>query len=304
MNIEILEQTVSTGDSHTFRFSKKVDRYIVGFSGVDIWFRDDSHHVKEISIDLTHTNKNGNSVIVQPKLILNDTSGHVQSSNSSINVIVLASVGAGNSDIYLQSSVDVGEKNKVPFEDVNFIQSALYYSSVKFGGKDHHVANYSSKIDIIQTSSKGYILEGNSKIKDKGSNYGLGNVKGSVIAYKGNSRNAFCGYFTQSNNSNNHIEVDLANETENFNENEYSYCCFINSFELSYKNGSDHHVYNFELSVNKLSESLITKNKTIYANLELKALLRDRRTNSTNLPINKISGFVIAVRNQDLRIHK
>lgn len=300
----MLEQEINTGCSHSFVFSRKVDQYIVGFSSIDCWFRGDSHHVKEISIDLTQTNKNGNVITVQPKLVMRDSSGHIQSPGSSIKVVVLATVGAGNPDIYLQSSVNVGEKYELPFQDIEFIQSALFYSSVKFKGRDHHVANYSSNINIVQTSPKYYQIEGNSKIRDRHDKNGLGQVKGSIIAFKENTRDAFCGYFTQNNNNENRILVDLADEDADFNENEYSYCCFINSFEFSYKNGSDHHVHNFELSVNKLSESLITKDKTIYADIKLKATLKDFKTNTSNLPINKISGFVVAVRNQHLRIHR
>lgn len=304
MNIEILEQDIQTGCSHSFRFSRKVDQYIVGFSDIDCWFKGDSHHVKEISIDLTNTNKNGNMITVQPKLVMTDSSGHVQSLSSKIKVVVLATVGAGNPDVYLQTSVNAGEKYKLPFQDIEFIQPALYYSSVKFNGRDHHVASYSSNINIIQTSSKNYIIEGNSKIRDRHNTSGTGQVKGSVIAFKENAQDAFCGYFTQNNDYDNNVLVDLASETADFNENEYSFCCFISSFELSFKNGTDHHVYNFELSVKKKSENLITKKKTIYADLELKAMLKDLKTNKTNLPINKISGFVVAVRNQHLRIHK
>ena len=99
--MEILKAEVKTNEPHTFSFSKPVQQYMVGFSGYVLKYDRPDHHVREISVDLSNAVKNNNEIIVTPQLKLNDNSGHHQSAQSYITVVVIANVGDGNPNLNL-----------------------------------------------------------------------------------------------------------------------------------------------------------------------------------------------------------
>lgn len=298
MNLQILYANIQNNKPYSFSFNDKVDQFFIGFSKFCIKYDTIySHHVKEISIDLTDTVKDGNKVRIRPKIVMNDTSGNRESSRSSIEVVILASIGNGNQNVYLQSAVDTDERHNIPLHNINFMQTAIHSVSSKYQTKDHHLAEYSSHINITKPNSKCYKLTGCSIIRDEGEFFSNGQIKGSVIAYNGNNQDILCGYFTEDNMNSNNVKVELGDCPAGFQPNEYSFHCFISSFGFSYENGNDHHVMKIDLSTQNRNNELLVENNKICARLTLKAKIKDLKYHRTKLPHNKISGFVIAVRN-------
>ena len=82
------------------------------------------HHVKHISIDLVNSRKNNRDVIIQPQLKMHDTSNHKESPNSIIAVVVIATVGDGNLNVNLITTVKQFFKNKLPANEVTFLKSS------------------------------------------------------------------------------------------------------------------------------------------------------------------------------------
>ena len=293
MNIEILSAETKTNKKRTFTFSKPIQQFMVGFSKCIIQYPNPDHHVKEITIDLTNSQKNNNEIIVEPKLILKDTANHEQSYYSKVTIVVIAVVDDGNPNICIFNGIKTGVKYDL-LPDNTSVKSALNLSFVQFPESDHHVYKYSSSV-VPVLEEKSFSLKGLSKICDKGSNSGKGKIFGSVLTYNETDQNIMCADFDSAKLGDSG-SVCLGPAPELFQNDDYIVACFISSYCLSYNKNDDHHLLKFEVSAALNDEKLVEKDGSIFANLDLKSYLTDNGKNQFNIPHNTVSGFVVAIK--------
>lgn len=296
MNMEILSAEIKTNNSYKFLFSKPVQQFFVGFSRCVIQYPSPDHHVKEITIDLTNSNKFQNEVEVKPKLILSDTSNHTESYYSFITVVVMAIVEDGNPNVYMRNSVKINVAYDLPAENIKFIKSSLTLSFVQYPASDHHVYKYSSNIKPVLESTS-FSLKGQSLISDLGGNSGKGKVFGNTLIYCGDDQKIIWADF-DSRNIGNSGTICFGEFSEGFQADDYQLACFINGYKLSYTGPVDHHLLKFDIAAELSDNKLILNDGKIYANLDLKSFLIDNGKNQSDIPHNYIQGFVIAFNNK------
>lgn len=297
MNIEIQTAQIPNKETHTFSFTKPINRYIIGFSKLSLKFSKSSHHIKEISIDLTNSEVKGNEITITPQLRMKDSSDHKESSKSTIEIIVMATVNNGNSEIRMHSNVKTDQRNELPLINIKptFIKSTLIFSTSKYSKSDHHLHSYFSKISPV-IDSNFFVLKGQSVIQDQNYHYGNGTVAGSVIIYYGQDKNVLCTDFDSKK-----IDKDSDEQTvcfgdvdKEFNCDDYQLACFVNNFLLSFEN-NDHHVYELEISALLNDNKMFVKDGKAFAKVALKSFLADEGHHRINIPQNNIAGFIIAI---------
>lgn len=294
MNVEIQSAVIQTNNSHTFKFSKPVKEYVLGFSKCYMEFHRFDHHIKEISIDLTNSILNKNEVFVKPELKMNDDSNHRESEDSYITVVVLATVGDGNPDIHMINEIKKDEVNPIPTSGASSsLKPVLTCTSVHYHDTDHHIYQYFSTVEPVLESNS-FSLKGQSVIQDHDGNAGNGIIIGSVIIRNGNNNEILFGDFDSKTIGGNGL-VCLGDETKGINYDNYELGCFVNGYELSYGEDVDHHVYKIEISATFSEKKLVVKDGKVYANLNLKSFLADSDKNQFDIPHNNVTGFVIAI---------
>lgn len=295
MDFEVLSAEILNNETHTFTFSKSVDQFMVGFSKFLIEYPETDHHIQKIFIDLTDVQKNDDKVIISPKFHMSDSSNHNESYYSKITVVVLAAIGYKNRNIYMENGIKTNIEHILPLNNPTFIAPSLTYSSVQFEEEDHHLNKLSTKIEV-DSDSGSFKLDGFSKIQDSGKYSGSGEVNGSIFIYNGTDHKVLGSNFT-SGTEGNFVLVKLGQNTKKTHHKRFRMACFIDGFELSYKNNSDHHVKTIEVSCEIDEKNLIEDQGSLYAKVFLKSLLSDGRRNNFDVPHNTVSGFVVAFKN-------
>lgn len=295
MHFEVLSAEILNNETHTFTFSKAIDQFIVGFSKFLIEYPDTDHHLQKISIDLTDVQKNDNKITISPKFHMSDSSNHTESYDSKITVVVLAAIGYKNTNIDIKNDLKTDVDHILPLCNPTFICPSLTYTSVQFEEEDHHLNKFSTKIDTVEDSGS-FKLTGFSKIQDSGKNSASGEVGGGVFIYNGTDHKVLGSNFT-SEKEGNSIFVKIGSSTKKIHPKKYKLACFINGFELSYNNKSDHHVKKIEISCEIDEGHLIEGEGHFYAKVFLKSLLTDNGRNHFDVPHNSVSGFVVAFKN-------
>ena len=295
MDFETLSAEILNNETHTFTFSKKIDMFIVGFSKFFIEFPDSDHHLQKISIDLTNVQKKDNQIIISPKFHMSDSSKHSESYDSKITVVVLAAIGYKNTNIDMKNDLKTDVDHMLSLCNPTFIVSSLTYSSVQFEEEDHHLNKFASKIETVSDSGT-FNLKGYSTIQDSGKNTSSGKVCGSVFIYNGTNQKVLGSNFS-SEKEGNSVLVKLGRSYKKTHPKKYKLACFINGFELSYKNRSDHHVKTIEIACEIDEGNLIEDQGSLYAKVFLKSFLTDGGRNHFDVPHNSVSGFVVAFKN-------
>lgn len=297
--MEILSADIKVNESHTFSFSKPVQQYMVGFSRCDLGYPRPDHHVLAITIDLSDITQNNNDVIVHPQIDIHDNSKHNQSPDSSITVVVIATVGDGNPNVELFTGIRPHYKNELKIDNPILLQTALSRTYVEYPDEGHHVFQFKSTIypDLKQDA---FYLRGQAHMNDhskKGDNLAEGKIAGSAIAYNGDDNSVICATF-DSKNVGNSGEVCFGDVPEGFPSQDYELGCFITGYDLTYSNRVDHHVLKFEISVSLNENKLIIQNGKAYAKLNLKAFMTDNGKNQFDIPHNSLTGIVLAINNK------
>lgn len=297
MNMEMQCADVKTNESHTFHFSKPVQQFMVGFSRCVVEYDRPDHHVKRISIDLTDCQKNNNEVVVKPQLKMNDNSNHKESAQSSVKIVVIATVGDGNPNVQLMSSVETNGSYFVHSNNPAFVKAALTYANVEYKGGDHHLNKYSSTIAPVIQGNK-FSIQGKAKLQDNGKNSDEKNVKGSAIICDNPDQYIMCADF-DSKVIGESGTVCVGQVPDAFQHRDYDIACFINNYEVSFENkSSDHHVLKIEFDASLIEKHLIRNNDKVYAKVGLRSYLVDNGEHPFNIPHNFISGFIIAFKNK------
>lgn len=223
---------------------------------------------------------------------MTDTSNHSQSHNSVVKIVVLAIVGDGNPNIRLYNVIKTNVKYDM-FSENSIIKSAQNLSFVQFPESDHHVYKYSTNIKPVVESAT-FTLKGQSEIRDKHPNIGVGQVFGSAIIYSGVDSEIIFADF-DSKKLGNSGSVSFGEIPDNFQTENYELACFINNYSLAFKKNDDHHLLKFEVSAEINDESLHLKDNAVYTDLNLNAFLTDNGQNHFNIPHDSVSGFIIAI---------
>lgn len=145
--MEVLSAEIQTNKTHIFTFSQTVVQYMIGFSKIVIQYPNRDHHVKEVTIDLTHSNQSNNEILVTPKLVMKDINGNNESNQSTIIVVVIATIGYGNANIYLLNNVKPDLEYVTPLPTASFVKSAIISSTVQYPKIDHHLCKYLLKAE-------------------------------------------------------------------------------------------------------------------------------------------------------------
>lgn len=290
MNVEVLSAEIKNSESHTFTFSKPVREYMVGFSKFVLQYKPPDHHIKKIIIDLTDCKQNGNEVIVKPNLVFDDSSKKSKPGDTSVTLVVVATVGEGNQSVQLHDGLNANFENNLPSDSAT-IKSALFTTSVQFNDSDHHLYKYQSAVIPTLNGNK-YTLSGNVTLQDKhGSSNGI--VRGSVIIYNKNDPNILCQDF-DSRTSSCFGPLFFENVPQGFNPDNWQLAAFINGYQVSFNQGEDHHVLKIDVSVDLPENKLVIKDGKACVVLKLNAFLTDNGKNQFNTPHNVVTGFVIA----------
>lgn len=294
MNMEVLTAEIKNNEPHTFTFSKPVNQYMVGFSKFVLQYKPPDHHVKKIVIDLSDCKQEGNNVTVKPNLIIDDTSKKSKPGDSSVNIVVLATVGEGNQNVQLHDGINANFENTLPSESAT-IKSAIFSTNVQFNGEDHHLALYQSAV-LPSLEGNKYQLTGNATIKDK-HQANTGQVRGSVIIYNKNDPNVLCQDF-DSRTTSCFGPFYFENVPQGIRPENYQVACFIHGYQVSFKEGEDHHVLKIEVSAELPENKFEIKDGKPCVTLKLNAFLADGSKNQFNTPHNVVTGFVVAFNNK------
>ena len=298
MNMEILTANVKTDESHTFSFSKPVKQFMVGFSQMNIEYPRPDHHVKQISFDLTDAKQVNNQIIVKPQLRINDNGGHKQSNQTSVTIVVIATVGDGNPNVQLYSGIKGHFKNQLSIENPTFVKSAITYSFIQYPADGHHMMRYNATVNTL-VKPDSFIIRGQSFFSDRHPEHSIeeGKIFGSTIVYNGNNQSVIFADFN-SQNIGESGNVCFGDAVQGCNYENYEVGCFVDTFEVSFKNNTDHHVLKIELSAQLNEPKLFVNDGKVYTKLNLKSYLSDNGDNQYKIPHNKISGFLIAFNNK------
>ena len=302
MNIEIQSAEIKNNISYTFTFTKPVKQFVAGFSKCYLKFSKADHHIKEISIDLSNSKIDGNQIIIQPILKMNDISDHKESHKSCLTVVVIAIVNDKNPDIHMYNLINTDKRTDLPLLNTKptFIKSTLNYAFTQYSKSDHHVHSYFSEITPILDSNY-FVLKGQSVVQDQKYHFGNGKVSGGVIIYYGKDQNVMCADFDSKKLKPDHTgkiddtqTISFGEVPKNFNCDNYSLGCFISSYQVLYNDSVGHHVLKFDISAMLNENKLYLENGKACAKLHLKAFLSDEGKNKSDIPYNNITGFVIA----------
>lgn len=299
MNLEILSAEIQTNRTHIFSFSQTIVQFMIGFSKIMINYQNRDHHVKDISIDLTNSRQSNNEILVTPKLIIKDGSGNQESNESTITVVVIATVGYGNPNIYLLNNVKPDLSYELPLQSTSYIKSALSNTNVGFPDIDHHLCKYFSNVEVTREYNT-YMIKGDAFICDHGNNSGRGQILASVFMCNSNDQRIFCADFN-SQSIGDSGTVYLGELPQGFKPEDFQFGAFLNGFHFSFgSNSDDHHVYKIEASA-EIYQGKIIQNQ-ICAQVNLKSFLTDNgkkgELNKSNIPHNTVSGFIIAFNNK------
>lgn len=294
MNVEVQKKTLRLNESYEFIFSGVVLHYIVGYSGFNLEFESLDHHVREISIDVRSSNKQGQKVTVKPHFVLCDHhTSHKTSEASKIDIVVLAIIGQDNPNLYIRSHYIIDGLKYIPENDITFFKTALSYSNVEYEiDEDHHVQKFLSYIYPSIKSSVIEIKTGTSII-DRELNFIRGETSGSVIYYVGNDKNILCAEYN-SKKIGKSGQVSFGMAPENFSPDNYIVASFISEFSLSFDKPNDHHVKKLEVSSS--FQDLYLNNGEINTRVNLKSYITDRHYTEFDIPHNEVSGFLIAIK--------
>lgn len=294
MNVEILCHKIFCNQSHTFEFSKVVQRYLVGFSKCRLNYREGTdHHVKEITIDLTDSNNEGRKVIVTPKLMLRDDSHNKEHATSFIEVVVIAIVGTGNNDVQILTGIQEDDDCQLTSEKITFLCSSLLSLNTYYKYSDHHVHRFYSYVRP-STKDKNFKLLGTTTMLDFKQHRGEGSTSGNVIAYFGKNRNIMCQEFEYRKNGRQSF-LNFGKAPSNFNPQNYVFGCFIKEFSFFFEPRRGHHIEYFTISSSILENKIYKKNGNIMADLLLHGRISDRHDKGSNVEENDFSGFVILI---------
>ena len=297
LSIEVLSAEILNNKTYTFTFSQPVNQFIIGFSQFLLEYPESDHHLQKISVDLTNVHQQDNKILVIPRLRMSDASNNTESLDCKITVVVLAAIGKKSLNIYMKTGLKANVDYNFPLTNPTFVGSALTNSSVQYKEDDHHRSKFSSKIETV-VNSNSFKMNGYSKIQDSRKNSSAGYVNGSVFIYNGTDHKILGSSFT-SEKEGNSVLVKLGECSEEINPKQYKLACFINSFELLFKNSSDHHVKKIEVSCELDNENIVEDKGSLYAKIFLKSLLIDDGRNRSDLPNNSVSGFVVAFKNDN-----
>lgn len=299
MNMEILSAEIKNNKTHIFSFTETVVQYMIGFSKFVINYPDRDHHVKEISINLTNIHQSNNEILVTPKLIMKDGSDNHETDQSMITVVVIATVGYGNPNIYLLNNVKPDINYDLPLQSISYIKSAISTTKVEIPGYDHHLCKYFSYTSLTSDYNT-FMMKGDTFICDHGNNSGRGQILASAFICYSIDQRIFCADFS-SETIGNSGTICLGEMPQNFNPNDYKFGIFVSEFHLSFgTEKDDHHVYKVEVSAEVCNGEVIQNE--ICAKINLKSFLTDNgkngEVNKSYIPHNKVSGFVIAFNNK------
>lgn len=299
MNTEVISAEIQTNKTYIFSFSRTVVQYMIGFSKCVIHYPTRDHHVKEITIDLKHSNQSDNEVLVKPILIMKDGSENIQSEESFVTVVVIATIGSGNPNIYLMNNVKTDISYSVPVESASYLKQALMFSTVQFPDIDHHLCKYCSNAESIFDFST-FMIKGDSFISDHGNNSGRGQILASVIICDSTDQRVFCADFS-SETIGNSGAIYLGEMPPGVDADDFQFAVFLNGFQVSFgTDKDDHHAYKIEVSAEISKKEIIQNN--FCAEINLKSFLTDNgkhgEVNKTNIPHNSVSGFVVAFNNK------
>lgn len=290
MNVEVLKAEVKNSESYTFNFSKPVQQYMVGFSKFVLQYKPPDHHIKKIIIDLSDCKQTGNQVVVKPNLVFDDQSKKSKPGDTSVTIVIIATVGEGNQNIQLHDGLNANFENNLPSDQAT-IKSAIFSSSVQFNDSDHHLYKYQSVV-IPELNGNKYSLSGNVTLADKhGSNNGQ--VRGSVIIFNKNDPSILCQDFDSRKNSC-FGPLFFDNVPQGFNPDDYQVAWFLNGYQVSFEDGTDHHVLKIDVSADLPENKVVVKDGRACVILKLNAFLTDNGKNQFNTPHNVVTGFVIA----------
>lgn len=229
--------------------------YMVGFFEVQLTFSSD-HHIHEIAVDVSNVQKAGNIVTVTPRLIMSDCSEHEPVRNDSyVNVVVVALLDINiKSRLYLGTELE--PQNKADFSDGS------------------------------------YILTGKTKIMDDSAHSSEKPATSSVIIYSGFDDCLLCGIAVPGSST--ALEVPLGNKPQNYNpqKDTWQIGAFINSYNLSFNNGDDHHVRQIHVAITHGTPMVEGDKVNVHA--DTVAEMKDDSKHDTNIPHNKLGGFILA----------
>lgn len=291
--MEILSAEIKSNISHTFTFSDKVDKFIIGFSKILIEYPSTDHHLKRILYDVSNIQVNDREIVVTPKLRLNDASGNSESFDSIITVVIFATLGYKNTSVDMLTNVKTNVERILPLCNPVFYKSALSSSGVEYPDDDHHLNKYNSKIEFCLLDGS-FTLKGQSTIQDRHEVSGTGEVYGSSIIYNGNDHRIMCADF-DSEKVGNSGTVSFGKKHKKIHLQDYQLGCFISSFSLSFKSSEDHHVKQIEVSAELEEQNLIDQDGHLLAKINLKAFLTDNGKHHSDIPNNSVSGFILAI---------
>lgn len=91
--------------------------------------------------------------------------------------------------------------------------------------------------------------------------------------------------------------INLGKWSKEIDLDQYQIACFINSFDVSFKNGDDHHLKRIEVSCDLAEDKLVQEDDSIVAKVNLKSFLTDGGKNHYDVPHNIVTGYVVAFKN-------
>lgn len=272
---------------------------MIGFSKIVIQYPNRDHHVKEVTIDLTHSNQSNNEILVTPKLVMKDINGNNESNQSTITVVVIATIGYGNANIYLLNNVKPDLEYVTPLPTASFVKSAIISSTVQYPKIDHHLCKY-----LLKTESSfeynTFSVKGESFLNDRHNNKGNGQILASAIICNSIDQRVFAADFSSETIGESGI-INIGDLPQGFQSDDFQLAVFLNGFQVSFgDDNDDHHVFKIEASA-EICEKKNIQNE-ICVKLNLKSFLTDNgkhgELNKTNIPHNVVSGFVIAFSNK------
>lgn len=267
MNVETLSAEILNNKTYTFSFNLPIQQYIIGFYQILIEYPESDHHIQKILIDLTNVHQKDNELSVIPRLRMSDSSKNIESLDTKITVVVLAVIGQKNANIDIETGLKLNVDHDFPLSNPTFLGSSLIFSYVQFKEDDHHLSKLSSKYEIISNFDS-FKLNGFTKMQDSGKNSSSGDVKGNIFIYNGTDHKILCSNFS-SEKEGNSVLVKLGEFSEDITAKKYKLAGFINRFELSFKNLSDHHVKKIEISCELDNENLIEDQGSLYTKIYL-----------------------------------
>jgi len=228
----------NNGGEFTYTFNDNVYSYVSGVTAFYFHYDSHDHDIKNFYVQLSEVNKYANNLTLKANFGMNDNSGHSLSSNSYIDVTVLAMTKQSDSSILFDTVMDLQNNQtsqaiQPSFETTYGQQVSLQGFNLSFGSTDQRVHQLEAATSLVSEGGNTVAVNSTAIMNEKsgGENQSTNSIDACVLINGDHSAGLL-------------FKAEQAQTTspQTFADESCNWAMFVQGFNLRYSSGQKHHV--------------------------------------------------------------